>query len=131
MTKKAGILGTIILVILAVITLAIVKIYKIRNLSNENIFLIVVVLLIIYFIAYALKYIIGDPRPLLNGFGWPSSHAAIAFAFVPIVGINWITIGIASAISIQRMIVKAHSIEQVLSGATLGFVISFIYFNTL
>ncbi|WP_415327127.1 phosphatase PAP2 family protein [Chryseobacterium sp. MMS23-Vi53] len=51
--------------------------------------------------------------------------AALFFALNPIMGIIWL--GIAALVGITRIILKRHTPKEVLMGASIAFMVSFIY----
>lgn len=51
--------------------------------------------------------------------------AALFFALSPIMGIIWL--GIAALVGITRIILKRHTPKEVLMGASIAFLVSFIY----
>lgn len=51
--------------------------------------------------------------------------AALFLPFNPLMSIIWL--GISILVGITRVIIKRHTIKEVLSGATIAFIISFVY----
>jgi membrane-associated phospholipid phosphatase len=51
--------------------------------------------------------------------------AALFFALNPMMGLIWL--GIASLVGITRVILKRHTVKEVLMGAGIAFMVSFLY----
>ncbi|MBU1204713.1 MAG: phosphatase PAP2 family protein [Nanoarchaeota archaeon] len=89
-----------------------------------------------YVITYVLKFIIARPRPLgiiktlplinLIDYSFPSAHAAVAFAALPILNktypkLKWLLISSASFIAFSRIYIGVHYLSDVLAGAFIGY----------
>ncbi|MFH1400236.1 MAG: phosphatase PAP2 family protein [Nanoarchaeota archaeon] len=94
-----------------------------------------------FFISFLLKDAIGRLRPLVDSvliplldatsFSFPSGHAAIAFASVPILGrlyprLRWLFITYASMIALSRIYVGVHYPSDVLAGVVLGLLVGYL-----
>jgi membrane-associated phospholipid phosphatase len=87
------------------------------------------ILLIVWLFTLAIKQVVNEPRPKLTTFdgpGFPSQHTAIAFALVPIIGTNPLTLLCATLIGIERVITHNHTPIQVIAGALIGYILSYI-----
>ncbi len=95
-------------------------------------------LLVSAFVSTALsiiiKLIIAKPRFLVQAFymfgipnySFPSSHAALAFAAVPILlyrsrKIGWVWLGYAVLVALSRVLFKQHYLSDIAAGALLGY----------
>jgi membrane-associated phospholipid phosphatase len=86
-------------------------------------------------LSFLLKFIVGRDRPLLDQFifgfpdySFPSTHAAICFAVVPILDkefptLKWFWISFAMLVSVSRVYLKVHFLTDVLAGALLGLAV--------
>jgi len=87
-------------------------------------------IIVTLFLVFALKELVQQPRPEgapQSDYGFPSGHAAVAFAIIPFVlEIAWLTIPLATLIGFQRVILGYHTIPQVVAGAAIGFCIGYI-----
>jgi membrane-associated phospholipid phosphatase len=109
-------------------------------------------LLLIYVIGYlanellnrVLKPIIRDPRPVpfspTDKFGMPSGHAqlsAFSLVFMSLVlqekRYAWILLFLCLTLvsMAQRVIIKAHTLEQVIVGALLGGVLGYLTYGLI
>jgi diacylglycerol kinase (ATP) len=82
-------------------------------------------LLIVVIVVVILKAIAGRGTPLQGGI--PSGHAAVAFSIVTIVSINTmdplcsiLTLVMAVMISNSRVLLRLHTLREVVLGAILG-----------
>jgi len=88
-----------------------------------------------FVISYILKFLVARERPLgtemLLGFldySFPSTHAAITFAIVPILDeefpmLKWFWILFAVFVAVSRIYLQKHYLSDVLAGILLGYVI--------
>ena len=88
-----------------------------------------------YVITYLLKFVIARPRPLgismnflfnLADYSFPSAHAAVAFAALPILNktypkLKWLWILSASFIAFSRIYIGVHYLSDVVAGALIGY----------
>jgi len=91
-----------------------------------------------YAITYLLKFIIARPRPLgismnflfnLADYSFPSAHAAVAFAALPILNktyprLKWLWILSASFVAFSRSYIGVHYLSDVVAGALIGYFVS-------
>ena len=91
-----------------------------------------------YMITYILKFIIARPRPLgismnflfhLPDYSFPSAHAAVAFAALPVLNktypkLKWLWILSVLFIAFSRIYIQAHYLSDVVAGAFIGYFIS-------
>ncbi len=91
-----------------------------------------------YIISYVLKFIIARPRPLgismnflfnLPDYSFPSAHAAVAFAMLPILNKEhptgrWLWIIFVSFIAFSRVYISVHYLSDVIAGAFIGYFVS-------
>lgn len=97
-----------------------------------------------YAITYILKFIIARPRPLgiiktlplinLVDYSFPSSHAAVAFAALPILNktyprLKWLWILSSLFIAFSRIYIGVHYLSDVLAGAFIGYFVSAFIMN--
>jgi membrane-associated phospholipid phosphatase len=85
---------------------------------------IIIISALIWLLCFGIKEIVKQPRPegaTAEGYGFPSQHAAVAFGVVALIGANWITLGIASLICLQRIMSNNHTLMQVIVGALIGY----------
>ena len=91
-----------------------------------------------YVITYALKFIVARPRPLgismnflfhLPDYSFPSAHAAVAFAALPVLDktyprLKWLWILSISFVAFSRIYIGVHYLSDVVAGAFIGYFIS-------
>jgi len=91
-----------------------------------------------YIITYILKFIIARPRPLeiamnflfhLADYSFPSAHAAVAFAALPVLNktypkMKWLWILSTSFVAFSRVYIQVHYLSDVVAGAFIGYFIS-------
>lgn len=92
--------------------------------------------IVTFIITHAIKFIVQRPRPLgilmnipiLNwvDFSFPSGHAAVAFATVPILDkefpkLKWFWILFAGLVAISRIYLNVHYASDVVSGIMIGY----------
>jgi len=85
-----------------------------------------------------LKFIIARPRPLgitmnflfhLADYSFPSAHAAVAFAALPVFNktypkLKWLWILSASFVAFSRIYIQVHYLSDVVAGAFIGYFVS-------
>ncbi len=86
-------------------------------------------------VSYGLKFIVRRPRLvepafILSGSSFPSIHAAIAFATVPLLDkefphIKWFWFCFAVLVALSRVYFKYHYFSDVFAGALIGYFIGF------
>jgi undecaprenyl-diphosphatase len=85
-------------------------------------------------VSTALKLIFARPRPipyegfLFSVYSFPSTHAAIAFALLPVLGrefpkLKWFWMAFAFAIAASRVYLGLHYFSDVVAGAVIGYCI--------
>jgi len=88
-----------------------------------------------YIITYVLKFIVARPRPLgismnflfhLLDYSFPSSHAAVAFAALPVLNktypkLKWLWILSASFVAFSRIYIQVHYLSDIVAGALIGY----------
>ncbi len=118
----------IFMVLMAFIAILLVK----KSVSRVS---LLISLAVVAILVNSLKFFYGDPRPCdglvscEEGFGFPSGHAALAFAIAtPTFGTKYFYffIALAALIALSRVVAGVHSIPQIVGGAVLGFLISII-----
>jgi len=84
-------------------------------------------------ISYILKFIVqrGRPGEVMHIFGlvdysFPSAHAAISFAAIPILdeeypALKWFWVMFACLIAVSRVYVGAHYLSDVIAGILIGY----------
>lgn len=91
-----------------------------------------------YVITYVLKFIIARPRPLeismnflfhLADYSFPSAHAAVAFAALPIFNkmypkLKWLWILSVSFVVFSRIYIQVHYLSDVIAGSLIGYLTS-------
>ena len=91
-----------------------------------------------YVITYVLKFIVTRPRPSeismnflfhLPDYSFPSAHAAVAFAALPVLNktypkLKWLWILSASFVAFSRIYIQVHYLSDVVAGALIGYFIS-------
>ena len=91
-----------------------------------------------YIITYVLKFVIARTRPLeiamtfllnLPDYSFPSAHAAVAFAMLPILNKEhprgkWLWIIFVSFIAFSRIYIGVHYLSDVIAGAFIGYFVS-------
>ena len=92
-----------------------------------------------YVITYVSKFIIARPRPLgiikilplinLIDYSFPSAHAAVAFAALPLLNktypkLKWLWILSASFVAFSRIYIRVHYLSDVVAGAFIGYFVS-------
>jgi len=100
------------------------------NIINHNWKKIIIILLIVYLSNTGLKYIINQDRPVdacSESPGFPSGHAAVSFALIPLFNMHPFSILLALVISTERVFSHEHTLIQVIAGALFGFVVSYIF----
>ena len=87
-------------------------------------------------VEYALKYLVGRPRPAAAGplFGpefdsFPSGHATSVFAVATVLGavyprLRWPLYALAAAIALGRVYLARHYLSDIVAGALIGLVIA-------
>ena len=89
--------------------------------KNESIDLVMVFLLILLLVMQFSNYFIkSSMHTAFNVF-----VSALFFAKSPILGIIWL--GIAVLVGITRIILKRHTVKEVITGAFIAVLVSFIY----
>ncbi len=88
-------------------------------------------------VSFLLKLLIARPRPMdfafpIIGSSFPSIHAAIAFATVPILDkefpfFKWFWILFAIGVGISRVFFSYHYLSDVFAGAIIGYVIGHFF----
>lgn len=84
--------------------------------------------------SYLVKEIVQRGRPLAfaliqeTGYSFPSSHAAVAFALVPLLNQEypkwkWIWYTLAGCVALSRVYLGVHYLSDVVAGGLLGFVL--------
>ena len=88
-----------------------------------------------YVITYVLKFIVARPRPLgitmnflfhLLDYSFPSAHAAVAFAALPVLNktyprLKWLWILSASFVAFSRIYIQVHYLSDVVVGSLIGY----------
>lgn len=93
-------------------------------LMNQKLDLIMLFLLILFVIMQVSNYFIkSSMHTAFNVF-----VAALFFKESPLYGAIWL--GIAVLVGITRIILKRHTVKEVLLGAALAFLVSFVYLYT-
>lgn len=89
----------------------------------------VVALLVVVIVVVILKAVTGKGTPLEGGM--PSGHAAVAFAIATIVTLNTqdpltsiLTIALAVMVSHSRLLLRYHTVREVLLGAVTGIAVT-------
>ncbi|MDD5086393.1 MAG: phosphatase PAP2 family protein [Candidatus Nanoarchaeia archaeon] len=96
-----------------------------------------------YLITYILKFAFARPRPnsiemsfLLgfNDYSFPSAHAAVAFAMLPILTKEhpkgkWVWIILAFLIAFSRIYIGVHYLSDVVAGALIGYITGMFIIN--
>jgi membrane-associated phospholipid phosphatase len=87
-------------------------------------------------VEYALKYVVGRPRPAAAGplvgpefDSFPSGHATSVFAVATVLGavyprLRWPLYTLAAAIALGRVYLARHHLSDVVAGALIGLVIA-------
>ena len=88
--------------------------------------------------SYMLKFLIMRPRPVMLAipfttipdYSFPSTHAAICFAALPILDrefpkLKWFWIFFACLVALSRLYFGVHYLSDVMGGALLGYVIGY------
>ena len=89
-----------------------------------------------FIVSYMLKIIVARERPemivhifgISDPFSFPSTHAAISFAAVPILdkefpSLKAFWIAFAVAVALSRIYLGAHFLSDVIAGALIGYII--------
>ncbi len=118
---------------LVVVLIAFISIYFYKE-KRKYVLPLLISVVVSYIAAFILKLIIARPRFFAEKFyllgipdySFPSSHAAISFALIPLLFANtkklkWIWLGYAVIIAISRLVLKQHYLSDVIGGALLGF----------
>ncbi len=119
-----------------VILIIITALLLLEEKKREWVFPLWASLMVSIAIAFAIKLIISRPRPMelpyaflsaLN-FSFPSMHAMVAFAALPILNkefadIKWFWILFASLVAFSRIYFNFHFLSDVVFGAFLGYFI--------
>jgi undecaprenyl-diphosphatase len=83
----------------------------------------------------AIKFLVARERPFMDQFflglpdySFPSAHAAVCFAVVPILDreyptLKWFWILFACLVALSRVYLKVHFLTDVLAGALLGYAV--------
>lgn len=84
-------------------------------------------------LSYAIKFIVAKERPWeavqifgINDYSFPSSHAAAAFAVVPLLDaeypmFKWFWVSFAVLVAVSRLFLKMHFLSDIIAGALLGY----------
>lgn len=121
---------------LSAILIIITTLFLLEKKNREWVFPLWASLMVSIAIAFAIKLVIARPRPMelqnallsaLN-FSFPSMHAMVAFAALPILnkefaGIKWFWILFASLVAFSRVYLNLHFLSDVVFGAFLGYFI--------
>ncbi len=121
---------------LFVILIIITTLFLLEKKKREWVFPLWASLMVSIAVAFAIKLIIARPRPMeipyillsaLN-FSFPSMHATVAFAAVPILNkefpdVKWFWILFASLVAFSRIYLNFHFLSDVVFGAFLGYFI--------
>lgn len=91
---------------------------------NENVDLIVTFLLILLVLLQLSNYYIKSSMHTAFNF----FVAALFFALNPLLGAAWLIIAIL--VGVTRIILKRHTVSEVISGASIAILVSFIYLYT-
>lgn len=88
-------------------------------------------------VAFLLKIIVARPRPMefafpIIGSSFPSIHAAIAFATVPVLDkefpfFKWFWILFALGVGLSRVFFSYHYLSDVFAGAIIGYIIGHFF----
>lgn len=91
----------------------------------------VVSILIVVMVVIIVKSLTGSGTPLHGGV--PSGHAAVAFSIATAVSlttrdplISLLSLSLATMVSHSRLLMKIHSLREVIIGACLGSVITLL-----
>lgn len=91
---------------------------------NENVDLIVTFLILLLVLMQLSNYFIkSSMHTAFNIF-----VAALFFAINPTLGMVWLILSVL--VGVTRIILKRHTVAEVISGATIAFLVSFIYLYT-
>ena len=122
-----------------IITIVLISLFLFNKKKREYILPLGLSLVFSYITTYVLKFIIARPRPLgiiktlplinLVDYSFPSSHAAVAFAALPILNktypkLKWLWILSACFIAFSRIYIGVHYLSDVVVGAFIGYFVS-------
>jgi len=96
-----------------------------------------------YVITYLLKFIIARPKPLeismnflfnLLDYSFPSAHAAVAFAALPVLNKTYPKLKLLWVLSVcfvsfSRIYIGVHYLSDVVAGALIGYLTSLFIIN--
>lgn len=102
-----------------------------KVLTRRIVFLILPTAILSFGTSYALKNLLGIPRPCIGlpncptDFDLPSSHTAVAFSVFTVIGYltSYWALLIAVIVGVSRYLAGVHSLAGVMSGAVLGVII--------
>ena len=98
--------------------------------KKRNIILFWISIIIIFLVIEILKNIFKMPRPIgiieETGYGFPSRHAALAFASFVIMSLRymkykWVFLGIAILVTFSRLYLGVHYLGDLIVGGFLGY----------
>ena len=122
-----------------IITMVLIFLFLLNKKKREWVFPLGLSLVFSYIITYILKFITARPRPLgiiklmpvinLVDYSFPSSHAAVAFAALPILNktypkLKWLWILSVCFVAFSRIYIQVHYLTDVVAGALVGYFIS-------
>jgi len=122
-----------------VIIIVLISLFLLNKKKREWVFPLGLSLVFSYLIIYILKFIIARPRPLgiiktlplinLIDYSFPSSHAAVAFAALPILNkiyprLKWLWILSVCFVAFSRIYIQVHYLSDVIMGALVGYFVS-------
>jgi len=122
-----------------VIIIVLISLFLFNKKKREWVFPLGLSLVFSYLITYMLKFMIARPRPLgiikimpLTNFidySFPSSHAAVAFAALPLLNKTYPKLKLLWILSVcfvafSRIYIQVHYLTDVLAGALVGYFIS-------
>jgi len=113
--------------------LLVLALFTVRR--KDALFTLFVSLAVLFFLLPAVKDFYGVPRACAGIAGcpadsaFPSGHAAVAFVFVAAsigLPVNFFFLAFAAFVAWSRLFLGVHTLDQVVAGAALAFMVFFI-----